>query len=160
MGEEKQSEKRRGNLKPLPEIVPYPFASVWNPRVRTHVMSLGHTNLCYYKAKQKQHIQRWNRTQNHFAFTPAISEWVEVDQINGSLQVGMHWAGAGHVSISLRPTSRMENASAPISVAPRFLPETGLPTPLTPLPPPPPTLHHNGGIRLQCFHTIHRELPQ
>lgn len=37
----------------LPEIIAYSFASVWNPRVRTHVMPLGHTNLCYYKAKNK-----------------------------------------------------------------------------------------------------------
>lgn len=35
----------------LPKIVAYSFASLGNPRVWTHIMSLGHTNLSYYKAK-------------------------------------------------------------------------------------------------------------
>lgn len=48
----------------LPEVVAYPFASLGNPRVWTQIMSLGHTNLSYYKAK-KQHIQRQNSKRKH-----------------------------------------------------------------------------------------------
>lgn len=50
----------------LPKIVAYPFASLGNPRVWTQIMSLGHTNLSYYKAK-KQHIQRQNSERNILA---------------------------------------------------------------------------------------------
>lgn len=42
----------------LPKIVAYPFASFGNPRVWTQIMSLGHTNLSYYKAKNSTYRDR------------------------------------------------------------------------------------------------------